>query len=228
MHEKHRERVKKRFLEEGLDKFEPHNVLELLLFYAIPQKDTNEIAHLLINRFGSLDKVFDAPIEELKNIPGIKEHSATLIKMIPALARRYAVEQNKKGLVFNNVDTMGQYFVSQYIGVNVETVLLLLLDNKFNEIDCVKIHEGSVNSCEITVRKLTEYAFRSQASMVVLAHNHPSGLAIPSSADLYTTQQLRNALNLLGVKLLAHIVVAGEDYADIMNPQTPLSNECDL
>ncbi len=228
MHEKHRERVKKRFLEEGLDKFEPHNVLELLLFYAIPQKDTNELAHSLIDRFGSLDKVFDAPIEELKKVPGIKEHSATLIKMIPALARRYAVEKNTKGLVFNNVDTMGQYFVSQYIGVNVETVLLLLLDNKFNAIDCVKIHEGSVNSCEITVRKLTEHAFRKQASMAVLAHNHPSGLAIPSSADLYTTQQLGTALNLLGVKLLAHIVVAGEDYTDIMDPKVPSSHERDL
>ena len=228
MHENHRDRVKKRFLEEGLDKFEPHNVLELLLFYAIPQKDTNELAHTLIDRFGSLDKVFDAPIEELKKIPGIKDHSATLIKMIPALARRYAVEKNKKGLVFNNVDTMGQYFVSQYIGINVETVLLLLLDNKFNAIDCVKIHEGSVNSCEITVRKLTEHAFRSQASMAVLAHNHPSGLAIPSSADLYTTQQLATALNFLGVKLLAHIVVAGEDYTDIMNPKAQFSHEHDL
>lgn len=229
MHENHRDRVKKRFLEEGLDNFEPHNVLELLLFYAIPQKDTNELAHLLIDRFGSLDKVFDAPIEELKKVPGIKDHSATLIKMIPALARRYAVEQNnKQELVFNNIDTMGQYFVSRYIGVNVETVLLLLLDNKFNAIDCVKIHEGSVNSCEITVRKLTEHAFRSQASMAVLAHNHPSGLAIPSSADLYTTQQLRTALNFLGVKLLAHIVVAGENYTDIMNPQAPVSDERDL
>jgi len=228
MHEKHRERVKNRFLEEGLDKFEPHNVLELLLFYSIPQKDTNELAHSLINRFGSLDKVFDAPIEELKKIPGIKDHSATLIKMIPALARRYAVEKNKKGIVFDNVDTMGQFFVSKYVGVNVETVLFLLLDNKFNAIDCVKIHEGSVNSCEITVRKLTEHAFRSQASMAVLAHNHPSGLAIPSSADLYTTQQLGTALNLIGVKLLAHIVVAGEDYIDIMNPRTSFSDEPDI
>lgn len=225
MHEKHRERVKKRFLSSGLDDFEPHNVLELLLFYAIPQKDTNEIAHLLINRFGSVDKVFDASVDELKEINGIGDHAATLIKLIPALARRYAVEKNKKGLVFNNVDTMGQYFVSQYVGVTVETVLFLLLDNKFNAIDCVKIHEGSINSCEITVRKLAEIAFRNNASMVVLAHNHPSGLPIPSSADLYTTQQLRAALNLLGIQMLAHIVVAGEDYANIMDPKVASSAE---
>lgn len=225
MHENHRERVKKRFLSSGLDDFAPHNVLELLLFYAVPQKDTNQTAHLLIDRFGSLDKVFDATVEELKEVNGIGDHAATLIKLIPALARRYAVEKNKDGLVFNNVDTMGQYFVSQYIGVTVETVLLLSLDNKFNAIDCVKIHEGSVNSCEITVRKLAEIAFRNNASMVVLAHNHPSGLPIPSSADLYTTQQLCAALNLLGIKMLAHIVVAGEDYANIMDPKAASSAE---
>ncbi len=225
MHENHRERVKKRFLSSGLDDFAPHNVLELLLFYAVPQKDTNQTAHLLIDRFGSLDKVFDATLEELKEVNGIGDHAATLIKLIPALARRYAVEKNKDGLVFNNVDTMGQYFVSQYIGVTVETVLLLSLDNKFNAIDCVKIHEGSVNSCEITVRKLAEIAFRNNASMVVLAHNHPSGLPIPSSADLYTTQQLCAALNLLGIKMLAHIVVAGEDYANIMDPKAASSAE---
>jgi DNA repair protein RadC len=208
----------------GID-FAPHNVLELLLFYAVPQKDTNQTAHLLIDRFGSLDKVFDATVEELKEVNGIGDHAATLIKLIPALARRYAVEKNKDGLVFNNVDTMRQYFVSQYIGVTVETVLLLSLDNKFNAIDCVKIHEGSVNSCEITVRKLAEIAFRNNASMVVLAHNHPSGLPIPSSADLYTTQQLCAALNLLGIKMLAHIVVAGEDYANIMDPKAASSAE---
>lgn len=223
MHENHRERIKNRFLSSGLDDFAPHNVLELLLFYAIPQKDTNTTAHLLIDRFGSLDKVFDASIEELKEINGIGDHAATLIKLIPALARRYATEKNKEGISFNNLDTMGQYFVSQYIGVTVETVLLLSLDNKFNAIDCVKIHEGSVNSCEITVRKLAEIAFRNNASMVVLAHNHPSGLAIPSSADLYTTQQLHAALNLLGIKMLAHIVVAGEDYANIMDPSVASS-----
>ena len=225
MHENHRDRVKKRFLTEGLDHFDAHNVLELLLFYSIPQKDTNEIAHLLIERFGSLSAVLDAPFEDLIETPGIKEHSALLLKLIPALSRRYAIEKNKEGLVFNNVDTMGQYFVSQYIGVTVETVLLLLLDNKFNAIDCVKIHEGSVNSCEITVRKLAEIAFRNNASMVVLAHNHPSGLPIPSSADLYTTQQLRAALNLLGIKMLAHIVVASEDYANIMDPKVASSAE---
>ena len=95
MHENHRERMKRRFLKEGLDNFEPHNVLELLLFYYIPQKDTNEIAHALIERFGTLSDVLDASFDDLICVPGIKEHSATLLKMIPALSRRYVMEKNR-------------------------------------------------------------------------------------------------------------------------------------
>ena len=153
MHKEHRIRVKNRFLAEGFDHFEPHNILEMLLFYAIPQKDTNELAHSLINRFGSLEKVFDASFEELMTVPGIKEHSATLIKMIPSLARVYYMEKNKAGESLTNLDAWGQYFVNRYIGIEVETVFLLLLDNKFNIIECAKIHEGSVNSSAISIRK---------------------------------------------------------------------------
>ena len=159
MHKEHRLRVKNRFLAEGFDHFEPHNILEMLLFYAIPQKDTNELAHSLINRFGSLEKVFDASFEELMTVPGIKEHSATLIKMIPSLARVYYVEKNKAGESLANLDAWGQYFVNRYIGIEVETVFLLLLDNKFNIIECAKIHEGCVNSSAISIRKMAEIIF---------------------------------------------------------------------
>lgn len=215
MHKNHRERVKNRFLAEGLDHFEPHNVLELLLFYAIPQKDTNELAHTLINKFGSLERVFDAPFEELLTVPGIKEHSATLIKMIPALSRRYSIEKNKVGEILSDADAWGKYFVGRYIGVEVETVFLLLLDNKYNEIDCVKIHEGSVNSSAITIRKLVEIAYSRQASMAVLAHNHPRGVAIPSAEDLFTTNGIADAFRLMGISFLGHIIVAGDKYINI-------------
>ena len=142
MHTNHRERLKKRFLTEGLDHFEPHNVLELLLFYAIPQKDTNELAHALIERFGSLSEVFDASFEELITVPGIKEHSATLIKMIPSLARQYMVDKNGNTERLMTVEKLGEYFVNKYIGVNVETVYLLLLDNKYEVIECILVHDA--------------------------------------------------------------------------------------
>lgn len=216
MHKDHRKHTKDRFLSEGLDSFEPHNVLELLLFYSIPQKDTNETAHMLINRFGSLSAVFDAPYDDLLTVPGISEHSATLIKLIPAISRRYAMEKNSKVTKLSSIEDIGKYLVARYLGVTEETVLLLLLDNKFGLIDCVKVHEGSVNSSAITMRKLIETALFKRASMVVLAHNHPSGEALPSSDDLFTTQQVKRAFDLVEIGMLAHIIVAGDTFTNIL------------
>lgn len=216
MHKDHRKHTKDRFLSEGLDSFEPHNVLELLLFYSIPQKDTNETAHMLINRFGSLSAVFDAPYDDLLTVPGISEHSATLIKLIPAISRRYAMEKNSKVTQLSSIEDIGKYLVARYLGVTEETVLLLLLDNKFGLIDCVKVHEGSVNSSAITMRKLIETALFKRASMVVLAHNHPSGVALPSSDDLFTTQQVKRAFDLVEIGMLAHIIVAGDTFTNIL------------
>ena len=216
MHKDHRKHTKDRFLSEGLDSLEPHNVLELLLFYSIPQKDTNETAHMLINRFGSLSAVFDAPYDDLLTVPGISEHSATLIKLIPAISRRYAMEKNSKVTKLSSIEDIGKYLVARYLGVTEETVLLLLLDNKFGLIDCVKVHEGSVNSSAITMRKLIETALFKRASMVVLAHNHPSGVALPSSDDLFTTQQVKRAFDLVEIGMLAHIIVAGDTFTNIL------------
>ena len=210
--------MKERFLREGIEHFEPHNVLELLLFYSIPQKDTNETAHKLIERFGSLSAVFDAPFSELIKIEGVKEHSATLIKLIPELAKRYVSETGSfSGTFLPTVDDVGKYFKSKYIGVTKETVYLLLMDNKYKVLDCLKIHEGSVNSSAITMRKLIEAAIETKASFAVLAHNHPGGIALPSSDDIFTTQETARAFTLIGVNFLAHILVAGDKYIDILN-----------
>lgn len=221
MHENHRNRVKQRFLSEGLENFAPHNVLELLLFYSIPQKDTNELAHKLIEHFGSLSAVFDASAEDLMRVSGIKEHSAVLIKMIPELSRRYLMEKNQTSEPLSDMTKIGRFLVNYYVGINVETVVLLLLDNKFNVIELVKVHEGSVNSSAITMRKLVETALFKRAAMAVLAHNHPSGMPIPSSDDLFTTNAVFRAFDLVEIKLLGHIIVAGNAYIDILDPHSP-------
>jgi DNA repair protein RadC len=219
MHEHHRKRMKERFLREGIAYFEPHNVLELLLFYAIPQKDTNEIAHRLIERFGSLSAVFEAPFSELIQVEGIKEHSATLIKLIPELAGRYVSESyGTKGILLPTLDDAAEYLKSKYIGVTKEIVYLLLLDNKYKLLDCVCIYEGCVNSSHIPMRKLVEAAISANASYAVLSHNHPGGLPIPSSDDLFTTREAERAFTLIGVNFLGHILVAGDKYVDLLRP----------
>lgn len=215
-HKEHRERMKARFISDGIDVFEPHNVLELLLFYSIPRRDTNVTAHRLIDKFGSLHSVFDAPYEELLSVEGISEHSATLIKLIPALLNRYSADKNMAKVNISALDDAGRYLVNRYEGIGVETVYLMLLDNKNDLIDCVKIHEGSVNSSAITTRVLVETALFKHASSVILAHNHPRGIALPSSDDLHTTRTVKNAFDAVGVNMLAHIIVAGGSFCDIL------------
>lgn len=217
MHKEHRKRVKDRFLKEGLENFEPHNILEMLLFYSIPQKDTNETAHLLLDKFGSISAVFDASYQDLMTVPGIKEHSATLIKMIPQIAQKYVADKNDdSGLILSSIDKIGRFFKNKYISATNEIVYLLLLDNKLKIIDCIKLHEGSVNSSAITMRSVVEAALRNNASSVVLAHNHPQGIAVPSPDDIYTTENVKNALSLMGINFLAHILVAGNKYTNIL------------
>lgn len=216
MHEDHRKRVRERFLTEGLDNFAPHNVLEFLLFYSIPRRDTNEIAHRLIEKFGSLGAVFDADIEELKAVEDIGENSAVLLKLIPQLSRRYMVDKLPQDGVFNSVNKVGNYFIAKYIGHTVESVYLMLLDNSYRVLNCDIIFTGSVNSAKITSRMIIERALRYRATIAVLAHNHPGGVAIPSDADISTTRNLYEALSIVDVCLLEHLVIAGDKFSTIM------------
>ncbi|MBQ9704085.1 MAG: DNA repair protein RadC [Clostridia bacterium] len=215
-HEGHRQRLKNRFLSEGLDSFEPHNILELLLFYSIPQKDTNELAHTLLNTFGSLRGVFEAEYEELLKINGIKENTATLLKLLPEVARAYFHEEVSNITLFDTAEKIGKYFVTKYIGETKEVVYLMMLNNGFGLIDVIKLHEGSVNSAKISPRKIVDEVVKHNAAMVVIAHNHPNGFAIPSMEDIETTSRVFSNLNTLDITLIEHFLIAGNEYLPIM------------
>ena len=214
-HKGHRERLKLRFLESGLDSFTDVQALELLLFYAIPQKDTNPIAHALLERFGSLSQVLDASVEELKKVPGISDHAATLLRLATELARFYQVDSARRTEVLTSLDACGAYLVPRFFGRKVETVFLLCLDAKCKVLCCKEVGEGSVNSAGISVRKIVETALGVNASTVVLAHNHPSGLAVPSNEDIQTTRRVNMALQAVDIQLADHIVVADGDYVSM-------------
>ena len=220
IHEGHRQRLKKRFLDNGLASFEPHNILELVLFYSIPRRDTNEIAHALISKFGSLKQVFDASYEELISVDGINENSATLIKLIPQLSKTYLDSEYKREVILDTAGKIGKYLVSQYIGETKEIVYLLLLDNKFGLIKKIKLHEGTINSAHFELRKIFEEIIKTNASCVVLAHNHPNGLLIPSSDDIYTTTTIYTSLKALDVSLLEHFLIVGNRYLPLIH-ETP-------
>ncbi len=215
-HKGHRERLKARFLATGLDSFTDVQALELLLFYAIPQKDTNPIAHALLDRFGSLSQVLDAPLEALKKVPGISDHSASLLRLVTELARFYQVDSAQRTEVLTSLDACGAYLVPRFFGRKVETVFLLCLDAKCKVLCCREIGEGSVNAASISVRKVVEAALSANATTVVLAHNHPSGVALPSADDVQTTRRIAAALSAVEVKLIDHIVVAEGDFISMV------------
>ncbi len=216
IHKGHRERLKARFLEEGLDNFTDIQVLELLLFYAIPQKDTNPIAHELLDHFGSLSQVLEAPVEELKKVNGIKDNAATLLSLITQISRYYQVDCSQRVEVLTTLDACGAYLVPRFFGRSNETVFLLCLDAKCKVLSCKEVGEGSVNSAGISIRKIVETALAANATTVVLAHNHPSGVALPSNDDVQTTRRIAAALSAVEVHLADHIVVAEGDYVSMV------------
>ena len=216
IHKGHRERLKERFREEGLDNFTDIQALELLLFYAVPQKDTNPIAHALLERFGSLSRVLEAAPEELEKVPGISAHSATLLTLVTALGRYYQVDCAQRVECLTTLDACGAYLVSYFFGRIRETVFLLCMDAKCKVLCCREIGEGSVNAASISVRKVVEAALSANATSVVLAHNHPSGVALPSADDVQTTRRIAAALSAVEVRLIDHIVVAEGDFISMV------------
>lgn len=180
LHGGHRARLKARFVREGLDAFEDHNALELLLFYAIPQRDTNELAHRLIDEFGSLSGVFDASVEALMHVPGVGENTAVLIRLMSSLFAKYEQDKVKSGsLVLNTAKVAGEYFVSQFIGKTTEQLLAVCMTHKCRVVNTVVISEGTPDSTRINLRKIAEAAIQNGASDILLAHNHPAGVAAP-------------------------------------------------
>lgn len=216
IHEGHRERLKKRFLSEGIDHFDPHLILELVLFYAIPRKDTNPIAHRLMDYYnGSLAKVFDAPIEELEKIKGVTENAAILIKMFPEVCRRYLIDTMETGTIVKTSQDAAKRLIPMYIGKTTEVVSMMCIDGKGKVIFCNPVFEGTANAAAVSVRRFVEIAVRYATTDVILAHNHPGGVAIPSDQDILVTKKIAEALKTVNIALLDHLIIAGYDWVSL-------------
>ena len=215
LHDGHRKRLKEQFLNHS-DGFHDHQLLELLLCYAIPQGDVNGLAHRLLDRFGSLAGVLDARPEALEQVPGVGEHTAVLLKLIPVLSGRYQADRAGMGTILDSTQAAGQYlrpYFSQ--GARYEMAYLVCLDGKYKVLGCHKLDEGTVNAAEIVPRKLVEIVLAHNATAAILAHNHLSGLALPSNADLMSTQQLRAILRSVDVELLDHLIFTDDDMVSL-------------
>ena len=219
IHEGHRQRLKDRFRREGLDNFDELYVLELLLFYCIPRKDTNPIAHRLLEQFGSLTAILEASPEELEKVEGINTSASTFLSLITQVGRYYQVRRAEPGDILRTSDQCGNYLMPYFFGRDTETVFMLCLDAKCKVICCKKVGEGNVNSANIPIRRVVEMALSANATSVVLAHNHPSGLALPSADDVQTTLRVSAALETVEITLADHIVVCGDDFISMAQSQ---------
>lgn len=228
IHNGHRQRLKERFLREGLSHFEEHQVLELLLFYCIPRVDTNPLAHALLEQFGSLSQVLEAPVEELVKVPGIGENAATFLTLTTAVGRYYLVNRSMQNVILPTIERCGEYLVPFFYGRRNETVFLLCLDAKCKVLCCKEMGEGSVNSAGVPVRRIVEVALGANATSVILAHNHPSGLALPSGEDVQTTRRVAAALDAVEICLVDHIVVADGDFVSLAQSGYYRAEECRL
>lgn len=211
----HRKRLKKRFLLEGLKNFEPNSVLELLLFYSYAQKDTKPIANALLNRFGSVSSVIESTYDELIKVPGVGESTATLITMIPELFRYYNNDKQSNITVLDSVLKAGEFLMPKYIGRRNEVVYIVCLDNQKKVLYCDVIEEGVISATTINVRKIAEIALRVGASGIILSHNHPTGMALPSAKDIKTTNIIKEKLEAVSLELVDHIIVDKKDFVSM-------------
>ena len=215
LHEGHRKRMKERFIKSGLDDFAPHNILELLLFYSIPRGDTNPVAHRLIDTFGSLSGVFDATPEELAKVDGVGENSAILISMIPQIARKCLEGKADTANIVVGCSDIGAFLLPKFVGRTNEALMMVSIDNKNKIISCSVVAEGTVDSAKVSRRKIMEEAMKVKATRVILAHNHPCGVAVPSSEDVVMTKEIGRLFAQVGIELVDHIIVANDDYVSM-------------
>ena len=216
VHSGHRERVRREFLKNGFDEdTPPHKIMEMLLFYSIPRKDTNEIAHELVSRFGSIAGIIDAPVEELVKVNGVNTNTAALIKLIMPVARRYMFDKKRNTHKYSNIDEVGNYLLSRYIGYSKEVFSITSFSGSGSILGFDILSEGDVSEVSISTRTVIEAVLKRQAVCAIIAHNHPDGVAVPSDNDIAVTENIKNALAHINVRLLDHLIIADGDYVSM-------------
>lgn len=212
VHDGHRQRMRERFIQHGIENFNDINALELLLSFAIPRKDTNELAHILLDKFGSLNAVMSASQQELMEVNGIGENAAVLLRLVPQFYKKAQISHASQIKILRYTDDVAAYLCPYFLNEIDELMYLLCLDNNSSPICCVQLAKGVGDYVETNVRKIAELSVTSRASRVIVAHNHPRGPALPSIEDDEATRQISAALRAVGVPMSDHLIFYGEEY----------------
>lgn len=216
IHAGHRNRLKKEIVSADIsaDK-SPVKLLEMLLFYGTPQKDTSPMAHELIEKFGSLGGVFEADIDDIIKVSGITRNSASLIKLMLPILRAYTLEKQSAPETLKTLEEIGEYVYEKYFAINKECLSLLCLNHLGKVLSFEIVMSGSMDSVGISVREIISKVIKSDATAAVIAHNHPGGVALPSADDVEATRMLKAALSAISVELLDHVVIGDDDYVSM-------------
>lgn len=216
IHAGHRNRLKEEIVSADISASKsPVKLLEMLLFYGTPQKDTSPMAHELIETFGSLSGVLEADIDDIVKVSGITKNSASLIKLMLPLLRAYTLEKQSAPETLKNHEEIGEYILSKYFAINKECLSLLCLNHLGKVLSFEIVMSGSIDSVGISIREVVSKVIKSGATAVVIAHNHPGGVALPSSEDVEATRMLKAALSAISVELLDHIIIGDDDYVSM-------------
>lgn len=215
VHRGHRDRLKSKFLTYGEEVLSEHEFLELLLFFSVPQKDTNELAHKLINEFGSFSQLIEADYEVLRNIDGVKDHTACLLKVALSCASKYISQKNDISKTRITPQNIGTFAQNLFLGHNEEASYALLLDKDCYIKKVKRISTGTMNYTPMYPREVVKFALSQNEPYLILMHNHPNGTPQPSEDDIETTKTLINALNYVDVRLVDHVIVAGNKIVSL-------------
>lgn len=211
IHKDHRKRVREKFDRAGLDAFADHEILELLLFYSIPYKDTNPLAHELVAHFGSLEDVFAASKDELLQVKGVSDTTATLIKLVPALSAKLSQKLAKKCAHIAGWADAIRYSSLLFANESKEKVYVICLDSKSDVRATKLISTGNADAAIVDTKELAKFILQKGYSDIILVHNHPNGHSKPSNEDIVFTKQIVTTLAPLGIKVVDHVVVSPFD-----------------
>lgn len=225
IHEGHRQRLKNRFVKSGgLEDFDDHQVLELLLFYAIPRRDTNEIAHRLINEFGSLNKLFSASPEDIEKSCNVSENTAVLISLIPHVAKKYMMGNSYTGEAVMSKSVAFKIIEPYFAGEKKELLYLMCLDAGFRLIRVECVSRGNVSDTPIEIPRILGLALKNKTVFAIIVHNHPGGNLKPSNADISATLKIKKAFEVVSINLIDHLIVSdGDCYSFAQNKLCSMS-----
>jgi DNA repair protein RadC len=210
--EGHRQRLRERYERSGLEGFHDHEVLELILSYAIPRRDLKTLAKELLDAFGGLASVLDAPPASLMQIKGVGPNAALLLSLLPRLLDRYRQDRWKQNPTFSSTQQAAEYLSSVLGTMRNEVFCILALNSANSLIAMEQIQKGSVNRTAVIPRQVAEACLKHRATAVILAHNHPGGDPTPSGADRQLTRKLKRTLADLDIQVHDHIIIAGTSH----------------